>query len=80
MSTVTFRVTIEGPQGVGKTQVAHLVAGQLQRLGCKAIHILDEGANPTTLVKADAEIIVKQLRLEPPVKPRGVGEGDCGVE
>lgn len=63
MSTVTFRITIEGPQGAGKTQIAHLVAAKLQVLGCKAIHIIDDDTTKaTTLVRADAEIIVKALK------------------
>lgn len=64
MSNVAFRVTIEGPQGAGKSRLTMLVAAQLQVLGFKSIRITecdDDSSRAKSLGTADAEIIVRQL-------------------
>lgn len=59
-----IRITIEGPQGSGKSRLASLIVSQLQNLGHKQIRLTDDGTAPFPYDKAqlDAEVIVQQTK------------------
>jgi len=55
-------IYIEGPQGAGKSLVAHLLWGTLRALGCK-VEVLDGGENvPLTSINKAASAGVHKKR------------------
>lgn len=60
--THQLKITIEGPQGSGKTMVAHLLWGTLRALGCK-VEVRDgDDQNAVQFIDKTASATVHRLR------------------